>query len=60
MNMSIQHEAEAFAKTYGQYWDTPNASTLEGHQSVASNAGKCYTPGCTILTNGEKLTLEVS
>ncbi|KAM0720413.1 hypothetical protein Q7P37_004549 [Cladosporium fusiforme] len=54
----IQVEAEAFAKTYGQYWDTPDASTLDGHSNVATNAGRCYTPACTILTNGEKSTLE--
>lgn len=60
MSQNIQKEAESFARTYGQYWDTPDASISEGHMNVATNAGRCYTPGCTILTNGEKSTLEVS
>lgn len=60
MSHYIQYEAESFARTYGQYWDTPDASMSENHINVATNAGRCYTPGCSILTNGEKSTLEVS
>jgi len=60
MSRNIQNEAESFAKTYGQSWDTPDASSLKHHTTVANKAGRCYTPGCMILTNGEKSYFEVS
>jgi len=60
MSQSLQNEAESFARTYAQYWDTPDAASLEHYTTVASSAGRCYTPGCVILTNGEKSPFEVS
>lgn len=59
MLQSIQQEAESFARTYGSFWDTPDSCSYENHRTVATNAGRCYTSGCTILTNAEKSTLEV-